>query len=162
MQINQENIVNIVNKYSDMVYRLALTRCTNYDMAEDVFQDVFLKISEKQPKFKDQEHEKAWIIRVTINMTKNMNKSAWNRKIVELDENIASDNNYADENNVFDEVMRLPQDYRTVIYLFYYEGYKVNEISKMLETSEGTIKTWLSRAREQLKQKLEGGFEDEQ
>ena len=131
-------------------------------MAEDVFQDVFLKISEKQPKFKDQEHEKAWIIRVTINMTKNMNKSAWNRKIVELDENIASDNNYADENNVFDEVMRLPQDYRTVIYLFYYEGYKVNEISKMLETSEGTIKTWLSRAREQLKQKLEGGFEDEQ
>ena len=143
MQINQENIVNIVNKYSDMVYRLALTRCTNYDMAEDVFQDVFLKISEKQPKFKDQEHEKAWIIRVTINMTKNMNKSAWNRKIVELDENIASDNNYADENNVFDEVMRLPQDYRTVIYLFYYEGYKVNEISKMLETSEGTIKTWL-------------------
>lgn len=162
MQINQENIVNIVNKYSDMVYRLALTRCTNYDMAEDVFQDVFLKISEKQPKFKDQEHEKAWIIRVTINITKNMNKSAWNRKIVELDENIASDNNYADENNVFDEVMRLPQDYRTVIYLFYYEGYKVNEISKMLETSEGTIKTWLSRAREQLKQKLEGGFEDEQ
>ena len=162
MQINQENIVNIVNKYSDMVYRLALTRCTNYDMAEDVFQDVFLKISEKQPKFKDQEHEKAWIIRVTINMTKNMNKSAWNRKIVELDENIASDNYYADENNVFDEVMRLPQDYRTVIYLFYYEGYKVNEISKMLETSEGTIKTWLSRAREQLKQKLEGGFEDEQ
>ena len=75
-----------------MVYRLALTRCTNYDMAEDVFQDVFLKISEKQPKFKDQEHEKAWIIRVTINITKNMNKSAWNRKIVELDENIASDN----------------------------------------------------------------------
>ena len=95
-------------------------------------------------------------------MTKNLNKSAWNRKIVELDENIASDNYYADENNVFDEVMRLPQDYRTVIYLFYYEGYKVNEISKMLETSEGTIKTWLSRAREQLKQKLEGGFEDEQ
>ncbi len=162
MQSNQENIVNIVNKYSDMVYRLALTRCTNYDTAEDVFQDVFLKISEKQPKFKDQEHEKAWIIRVTINMTKNLNKSAWNRKIVELDDNIASDSNYADENNVFDEVMRLPQDYRTVIYLFYYEGYKVSEISKMLETSEGTIKTWLSRAREQLKQKLEGGFEDEQ
>ena len=63
--------------------------------------------------------------------------------------------------NVLEEVKRLPEDYQTVIYLYYYEGYKVNEIAKMISKKEGTVKTWLYRAREILKEKLKGGFEDE-
>ena len=87
--MQKENDINeIIEKYSDMVYRIALTRTGCIENAEDIFQDVFIKFSEKKPKFENEEHEKAWFIRVTINMTKNMNNSSWNKKIVTLDESI--------------------------------------------------------------------------
>lgn len=154
----EEYLKNIIDTYSDMVYRIALTRCANKENAEDVFQDVFLKFSEKNPKFQSKEHEKAWFIRVTINLTKNLYNSAWNKKVEELDENIVFESK--EENDVFTEVLSLPQNYKTVIYLFYYEGYKVKEISEMINSSENTVKTWLSRGRDALKEKLEGGFDN--
>ena len=150
---------DIINNYSDMVYKVALTRCGNVENAEDVFQNVFMKLSEKMPKFKSEEHKKAWLIRVTINFSKNMNMSAWNRKVVTLDENMEFETKK--ESDVFSVVCDLPQNYRTVIYLYYYEGYKVEEIAKLMSSTSGTIKTWLYRAREILKTKLEGGFENE-
>ena len=153
-------VKQVIEKYADMVYRIALTRCSNVENAEDVFQDVFIKYSQKMPEFKSEEHEKAWLIRVTINLTKNINNSAWNRKIVTLDENIEFETK--EQEDVFSIVCSLPKDYKTVIYLSYYEGYKVKEISQILRKSEGTIKTWLFRARQMLKEKIEGGFEDEQ
>lgn len=153
------NMKQIIDEYADMVYRIALTRCRCIENAEDVFQDVFMKLSIKNPKFESKEHEKAWLIRVTINLTKNVRESAWNRKVVRLDESIVF--NTKEENDVYSTVCELPQNYRTVIYLFYYEGYKVKEISNILNKNEGTIKTWLFRAREILKEKLEGGFDDE-
>ncbi len=152
-------IAETIKKYSDMVYRIALTRCRSIESAEDIFQEVFMKLSKKNPKFESDEHEKAWLIRVTINMTKNLNNSSWNKKVVNLDENIPFETKKQSE--VFSTVCELPQNYRTVIYLFYYEGYKVNEIAKLMQKNEGTIKTWLFRARESLKEKLKGGFEDE-
>lgn len=148
-----------IEKYADTVYRIALTRCKSIETAEDIFQEVFMRFSEKNPKFESKEHEKAWFIRVTINLTKNIKESAWNKKVVRLDENIIF--NTKEENDVYGVVCNLPQNYRTVIYLLYYEGYKVNEISKLMNKPEGTIKTWLFRAREILKQELEGGFENE-
>ena len=158
--MQKENDINkIIEKYSDMVYRIALTRTGCVENAEDIFQDVFVKFSEKNPKFENEEHEKAWFIRVTINMTKNMNNSSWNKKIITLDESIAFETK--EENDVFSIVCQLPQNYKTVIYLSYYEGYKVKEIASLMKTREGTIKTWLFRAREILKEKLEGGFENE-
>lgn len=150
---------DIIDNYSDMVYKVALTRCGNVENAEDVFQNVFMKLSEKMPKFKSEEHKKAWLIRVTINFSKNMNMSAWNRRVVTLDENMEFETK--EESDVFSVVCDLPQNYRTVIYLFYYEGYKVDEIAKLMSSTSGTIKTWLYRAREILKTKLEGGFENE-
>ena len=152
-------IVDVINKYSDMVYRIALTRTGTVENAEDIFQEVFLKYSEKMPKFENEEHQKAWLIRVTINMTKNFHNSSWNKKVVNLDETINFEKE--EEGEVFSAVCELPQNYKTVIYLMYYEGYKVKEIASMMKTSEGTIKTWLYRAREALKEKLEGGFENE-
>ena len=142
-----------------MVYRIALTRSGVVENAEDIFQEVFMKYSEKMPKFENEEHKKAWLIRVTINLSKNFVNQAWNRKVVNLDENLRFET--AEESDVFSIVCELPEKYRTVIYLFYYEGYKVKEIAKILKTREGTVKTWLSRSREALKEKLEGGFEDE-
>lgn len=153
-------VKQVIEKYADMVYIIALTRCSNVENAEDVFQDVFMKYSQKMPKFESEEHEKAWLIRVTINLTKNINNSAWNRKIVTLDENIEFETK--EQEDIFSIVCSLPKDYKTVIYLSYYEGYKVKEISKILKKSEGTIKTWLFRARQMLKEKIEGGFEDEE
>ena len=153
------NMKQIIDEYADMVYRIALTRCRCIENAEDVFQEVFMRFSIKSPKFESKEHEKAWLIRVTINLTKNVRESAWNRKVVRLDESIVF--NTKEENDVYSTVCELPQNYRTVIYLFYYEGYKVKEISNILNKNEGTIKTWLYRAREILKEKLEGGFDNE-
>ncbi|MBR2587991.1 MAG: sigma-70 family RNA polymerase sigma factor [Bacilli bacterium] len=155
----QEYIRKTIEKYSDMVYRIALTRCANKENAEDIFQEVFLKFSEKMPKFESEEHEKAWFIRVTINLTKNLYNSAWNKKTTALEETIIFET--PEESEVFHEVLSLQQNYKTVVYLFYYEGYKVKEISEIMQTSENTIKTWLSRARDELKNKLKGGFEDE-
>ena len=152
------NIEEKVLKYSDMVYRIAYSMTNKQSDAEDIYQEVFIKLFEKDIKFVDEEHEKAWIIRVTINLTKNLYNSSWNKNIVELDENIAFESE--NERDVLNTVLKLPQNYRTVIYLMYYEGYKVKEISEMMKTSEGTIKTWLFRAREELKKELEGGFED--
>lgn len=153
------NMKQIIDEYADMVYRIALTRCRCIENAEDVFQEVFMRFSIKSPKFESKEHEKAWLIRVTINLTKNVRESAWNRKVVRLDESMVF--NTKEENDVYSTVCELPQNYRTVIYLFYYEGYKVKEISNILNKNEGTIKTWLFRAREILREKLEGGFDDE-
>lgn len=158
--MQKENYIkNIIEKYADMVYRIALTRCGNLENAEDIFQEVFLKFSEKMPKFENDEHEKAWFIRVTINLTKNAKNEKWNKKIIQLDENIIFEEK--EESDVFSAVCELPQNYKTVIYLSYYEGYKVKEISKLMKTNENTIKTWLFRGREILREKLEGGFENE-
>ena len=85
---NEIYIKEKIEQYSDMVYRIALTRTDTIENAEDIFQEVFTKFSEKLPSFKDAEHEKAWFIRVTINMSKNMKNTAWNRKVVTLYENI--------------------------------------------------------------------------
>ena len=156
---NEENIKQTIEKYADTVYRIALTRCETIENAEDVFQDVFMKYSEKMPNFENEEHEKAWFIRVTINLTKNIKQSAWNKKIVVLEDNIAFEKQ--EETEVFSIINQLPKNYKTVIYLLYYEGYKVKEIATLMKTKEGTIKTWLFRAREMLKEQLEGGFENE-
>ncbi|MCI8276760.1 MAG: sigma-70 family RNA polymerase sigma factor [Clostridia bacterium] len=155
----QTDIDEIVEKYSDMVYRIALTRCQSIENAEDIFQEVFMKYSERAPVFENCEHEKAWFIRVTINLSKNIRKSVWNKRVTNLEDNIILENDNKKE--IFEIVSKLPKNYKTVIYLFYYEGYKVKEISKLMKTSEGTIKTWLFRAREMLKEKIEGGFENE-
>lgn len=155
----ENKIKEMIDKYSDMVYRIALTRCECIENAEDIFQEVFIKLSEKMPNFENEEHEKAWLIRVTINLTKNINNSSWNKKVITLDENITFETK--EESDVFSIVCELPQNYRTVIYLLYYEGYKIKEIAKLMKTKEGTIKTWAFRAREILKQKIEGGFENE-
>lgn len=159
MAKNIVEVKEIIEKYSDMVYRIALTRTKSIENAEDIFQEVFMKLSEKDPKFEGEEHLKAWLIRVTINLSKNSNSSTWNRKVTNLSEDVKFENE--EESNVFEIVNDLPQNYRTVIYLFYYEGYKTKEIAQMMKKSEGTIKTWLFRARNELKEKMEGGFGDE-
>lgn len=148
----------MIEKYSDMVYRLALTRTKSKENSEDVYQDVFLRLSKKLPDFESEQHEKAWLIRVTINCSKNLLSSKFLKYKEELKDDITFETK--ERHDIYYAVQELPLKYRTIIHLYYYENYKINEISKILNIKENTIKSNLSRAREKLKQKVEGGIEE--
>jgi RNA polymerase sigma-70 factor (ECF subfamily) len=154
-----EYIQHVLDTYSKMLIKLTFTYVKNIPDAEDIVQDVFVSLMKRKDGFEGEEHEKAWLIRVTINKCKNHLKSSWNRLNVPLNEEIS----YLPEehNEVLSVVLSLPEKYRTVIHLFYYENYSMNEIAKMLAKRPATIGTWLSRGRNILKIKLIGGFEYE-
>ena len=154
-----EYVEYLIEEYSDMVYRLAISRTRNKEESEDIYQEVFLRLAKRVPEFESKEHEKAWLIRVTINCTKTLLGSKFKNNIEELKENIQFETE--EKSSVYYAILELPLKYRTIIHLFYYEGYKIEEISKILNVNENTIKTRLSRARENLKNKMKGGLDDE-
>lgn len=159
MYVREENAMyrytydDIAAKYIDTVYRLALARVKSPDYAEDVTQDVFLKLMQSKKKFESEEHVKAWLLRVTINCTKDLFMSSWMRRTEALDENISVENE--EKSDLYYALMRLPQKYRTVIHLHYYEGYSVGEIASIVKAAEGTVKSQLHRGRELLKKIME-------
>lgn len=139
----------VIRHYSDMVYRLAFARTGTKHDADDVFQEVFLRYVKKKPIFVDEEHRKAWLIRVTINCSNNFWSSFWNKKTQQLDENILFETE--DTIDLFAELQRLPLKYREVIHLFYYENMSLEEISLVLNRKNSTVRTQLTRARDMLK-----------
>jgi RNA polymerase sigma-70 factor (ECF subfamily) len=147
-------IDEVVGKYKDMVYRLALAQTKNKHDADDVFQDVFLRYISKPRIFESEEHRKAWLIRVTINRSRSL-WASWFRKTEPLDESIAYETEA--EDNIFEYLALLPQKYRSVIHLFYYEEMSVKEISVILNAKESTVRTWLTRARSILGKQIKGG-----
>lgn len=146
----------IIKKYIDMVYRLALARTKSKSHADDVVQEVFLRFLESDRDFESDEHIKAWLIRVTINCSNNIFASSWFKKTVPLTEAIEFET--AEESDVYFAVMELPQKYRTVIHLFYYEEMSIAEISECISEKPSTIKSQLHRARAMLGEKLKGGY----
>lgn len=143
----------IADKYTDTVYRLALSRTKSAHNAEDITQDVFVKLISANKKFESEEHLKAWLLRVTINMTKDLFASAWFKKTSELDCDIS----YMPEekSDLYYAVTALPIKYRTVIHLHYYEGYSVEETAKITGTTAGTVKSQLHRGRLMIKEIME-------
>jgi RNA polymerase sigma-70 factor (ECF subfamily) len=138
----------VIKVYSDMVYHLAIARTgTKYD-ADEIFQEVFLRYIKKQPVFENEDHRKAWLIRVTINCSKKLWNSPWKRKIEPLDENIPLKTK--DDIDLYYELQQLPPKYREVIHLFYYEDMSIKEISQLLNRKNSTVRTQLSRARDML------------
>ena len=147
--------------YGDMVYRLALVRTKNPSDAEDVAQEVFLRCLRSGPAFTSAEHQKAWLLRVTINCSKTLLGSAFRRHTVALE--AAGEPKSEDalpDSTVYDAVLALPPKLRTAVHLFYYEDYSVKEIAAAMHASESAVKTWLFRARAQLKDSLKGAFGD--
>ncbi len=136
------------------VMKLAVTYVRNYSEAEDAAQEVFLKLFTENKVFDDHESEKAWLIRVTINHCLNRRRSVWFSRRTELDENICSEMQ-PEESGIFEEVAALPNKYRAVIHLYYYEGYSIEEISRITGIKSATVRTRLRRGREMLKGKLE-------
>ena len=145
----------LVSVYGDMVYRLAYAQTRSRHDADDIFQEVFLQTVRKRPVFDSVEHEKAWLLRVAINRAKDVSGAFWRRNRVSWE-------SYMDElefvqpedRSLFEAVMRLPEKYRIVIHLFYYEDYSVEEISAVLHRRGGTVKSQLSRGRKLLKSML--------
>ena len=153
---NEADIVNTIQTYSDSIRRICFVYLKNYADTEDVFQDIFLKYAECKKKFESENHVRAWLIRVCINRCKDILKSAAHRNIsIETLYSLPSDVS-GDKQETLEAVLALPQNYRAVIYLHYYEGYTAPEISKLIGKNVNTIYTWLGRARDELKQLLGG------
>ena len=140
--------------YADMIYRLALVRTRNRADAEDVLQDVFFRCLRRQPVFRDEEHQKAWLITAAINASKSLLSRADRRHGAgaEALEFLSTEDDT--DATVYNAVMQLPDKYRTAVHLFYYEGYSVEEIGRMTETKPSTVKSHLHRAREALRKVL--------
>lgn len=149
-----DDIDDILKKYSDMVYKLALSQTKNSVNADDIFQEVFLRYVQSNKEFESEEHRKAWLIRVTINCCRKLWSSAWFRHTVPLDENLKFTD--SDKSVTFYTVMELPLKYRSVIHLYYYEDLSVKEISSVLGLKESTVTSRLCRARKKLREKLKG------
>ena len=158
---SETEINRAVDEYADMVRRLCILHLKNYADTEDIFQTVFLKYALSSIEFENKEHEKAWLIRVTINACKDLLKSFFRRNTVSIHQLIEQpapqDQDYTD---VLEAVLSLPKKYKDVVYLYYYEGYTAPQISKILGKNMNTIYTLLNRSKKILKAQL-GGSEYE-
>ncbi|HIQ73744.1 MAG TPA: sigma-70 family RNA polymerase sigma factor [Candidatus Cottocaccamicrobium excrementipullorum] len=157
---SEQEVNKAIEQYSDMVRRLCMIQLKSYADTEDIFQTVFLKYVLSSVAFENEEHEKAWFIRVTINACKDLLKSFFHRHVTSLDEILERPVQMReDHREVLEAVLSLPQKYREVVYLHYYEGYTAPEISRILGKKVNTIYTLLTRSKQMLREKL-GGDED--
>ncbi|MCL1824254.1 MAG: RNA polymerase sigma factor [Oscillospiraceae bacterium] len=151
----REDLTQSIITYRDVVFRVALGYVKNIHDADDVVQNVFMKLGGYKKNFPSCEDEKAWLIRVTINESKDLLKSVWHNNRTGLDESLVAsyaENSYS--SGVYEYVKKLKPKYRTVIYLHYYEGYSTKEIAGILKMSQTAVTTQLNRARNQLRENI--------
>lgn len=153
MDHQQQLLIETIKKNSDMVYRLAFSQMKNKSDADDVYQEVFLRFVKSKPSFNDENHEKAWFIRVTLNCAKTNLKSFWNTKTAELDDSL--EDILPEKEDLSFALKKLSKKYNAVLYLFYFEDMPVSEIAKAFELSEANVRMLLTRARRKLKEILE-------
>ena len=151
---SDEYIKNLVEKYSTMLFRICYCILCNPDDAEDALQDTFIKYLTKAPEFENAEHEKAWLIKVATNISKNMVLLHKRRKTTNLDElnSIGIEDN---DSQVFEAVMSLPVKYKIVMTLFYIEGYNSKEVANIVGVSHDAVRKRLQKGRELLKIEIE-------
>ena len=152
----------VIQMYQDNLFRIAFSICQNREDAEDVVQETFLRYHSGAVDFNDEMHIRAWLIRVTINQSKNMLRTFWHRNRTSL-EDYMEQLNFSDTESqeLFETVMKLPEKYRTVIHLFYYEGCSTAEIARILNRKESSVRSDLRRGREQLKHILKEAYDFE-
>lgn len=155
---SEQDVNRAIEYYGDLVFRLCMVHLKNHADAEDIFQTVFLKYALSNQPFETAGHEKAWLIRVTLNACKDLLKNFFRKNTVSLEEAVAVIS--PEHSAVLDAVWSLPANYRDVVYLHYYEGYTAPEIAAILKKNPNTVYTHLTRGREMLKQLL-GGDADE-
>ena len=158
---SEQEVNKAIERYSDTVRRICMLYLKNYADTEDIFQTVFLKYVLSSAAFESEEHEKAWMIRVTINACKDLLKSFFRSRTVSLDAVMEQPAEVSqDHREVLEAVLSLPQKYRDVVYLHYFEDYTAPQISRVLGKNVNTIYTLLNRSKQMLRKKLGGdGYE---
>jgi RNA polymerase sigma-70 factor (ECF subfamily) len=144
-----EDFEAIVTKHENRLYRTALAITGNMSDAEDIVQEAFLRAYERAPDFETEEHEKAWLIRVTVNLCNSRLRSPWRKRIIPLLDSYPTSE--PEQHELLEQIMTLPTKYRTVIHLFYYERYSIKDISELTGQKESTVRSHLTRARQKLK-----------
>lgn len=159
---SEQDAIRAIERYSDTVRRLCAVHLKNDADTEDIFQTVFLKYVLSSVSFESEEHEKAWFIRVTINACKDLLKSFFHRHTISLDDVTERPAELPpDYRDVWEAVISLPEKYRDVVYLHYYEGCTAPQISRILGKNVHTIYTLLTRSMQMLREKLGDGYDYE-
>lgn len=154
--MTNEEFAGYARDYADTIYRVAYHACKNPADSEDILQEVLLKLYRAPDPFESPEHVRRWLIRVTVNQSRKLLRSAWFRKTNPLEDcTTAVEFESPEESGVFQAVMSLPSKYRVPLYLYYYEGYPAKEVAALCGLKESTVSTRLQRARQKLKQILE-------
>ena len=158
---SRDEIEDILNKYGDKIYRMAFIQVKRPEVADDIYQEVCMKLIQQKTRIEPDEHLKAWLLRTTINCCKDYWKSSWIQKISWGENQETNDvfENAVEESQetgyLTECVQKLPEKYRTAIHLYYYEGYSQKEIAALLGEKENTVASWMKRGTERLKRMLE-------
>ncbi len=157
---SEEEIKELVEKYSSLIFRISYCILCNPTDAEDAVQETFLKYMTKAPEFNDEEHKKAWLIKVASNISKNMLMFRLRRETVNIYdiENIGVDRN---DYETFEMIMSLPPKLKVVLTLYYVEGYKSKEIAEIIGISEEAVRKRLQKGRDLLRKEIEGEIYDD-
>lgn len=149
-----QSIEETYKKYAKMIYQISFSYLKNTADTEDIVSDVFVKLIRSGVNFQSEEHKKAWLLRTAINLCKD-NLKHWRRKNTDIDDyvNLQSENLFR-INDTLKAVMELPDRYKAVIYLYYYEGYETAEIARILNKPQSTVRVHLHKARKLLKEVL--------
>lgn len=159
----KQPINELMERYCDNLFAAAFNVCRNAADADDVVQETFLQYYLTKKEFENEQHIRAWLIRVAVNKAKNASLSFWRQNKVPLEEYMDSLAFETPEDEaLFETVMELPQKYRIVIHLYYYEDYSIREIAKMLNLTESNVKVRLSRGRRLLKEVLKEDWKDDE
>ena len=160
---SEQEVNRAIERHADTVRKLCMIHLKNYADTEDIFQTVFLKYVLSSVSFENEEHERAWFIRVTINACKDLLKNFFRSHTVSIDEVLEQPVEIQEDNReVLEAVLSLPARYRDVVYLYYYEEYTAPEIGKILGKNVNTIYTLLNRAKKILRKKLGGDADENQ
>lgn len=158
----RQSLHELAAMYQDNLFAAAFNICQNAQDAEDVIQDTFIQYHTTKKEFVNEQHIRAWLIRVAINKAKNVTRTFWRRNKISIEDYMETLTFETPESaDLFETVMQLPEKYRIVIHLYYYEDYAVSEIADILKLSESNVKTRLSRGRAILRKELEGEWVDD-
>lgn len=158
----RQSLHELAAMYQDNLFAVAFNICQNTQDAEDVIQDTFVQYYTTKKEFDSEEHIRAWLIRVAVNKAKNVTRTFWRRNKVSIEDSMETLTFETPESeNLFETVMQLPEKYRIVIHLYYYEDYSVGEIAKILKLSESNVKTRLMRGRAKLREVLKEEWDDD-
>jgi len=152
----EKDFERIVNSYSDSLLRICMHYTKNISDAQDIVQQTFLKLVEKNVHFENESHEKAWLIRVCINLCKDSLKSSWHKRVFSIQDNDFTAPTYeiSQPTPLLDYIRTLPPNQRTAIYLFYYEDMQTAQIARAMGANQNTVLSWLRRGRKSLEKML--------